>query len=651
METNLEKWRGKVEDAKAKLKVTRSAMDRREKLYRGAKDLMKPMVEEEDHERGPVRSRHVFNLIAENINSEIDINIPQPKVTAVRKQDEPLAKMIEDFVRSEIERMHMEEMNDQQERIVPVQGGGYWLIGWDNEKRTHSTVGEVFSEVRHPKQILPQPGVYTSIEDMAFIAMEVPKTKEEILRRYGLDLSGESESDMTVKSADGAETATDMVTQVIIYYRNKAGGIGRYSYVNEHELENIEDYGARQRRRCAKCGATEQGTERLEASMPTSAGERPEGARKHRMDECPYCGSRKWEVDTDDYRTLTEDYVVQVGSVEKVLPAYETVLDEFGQLIKGEPVKYPYYRSNMYPLILQRNISVFGQLLGESDVDLIEDQQNAVNWLNRKLDNRVHKAGTKISLPADVEITRERDDQEVIRLDRPEQAGQIGVFDFTGDLSQALAYRSEIYEEARRVLGITNSFQGREDTTATSGVAKQFAAQQSAGRLESKRRMKNAAYERIFELIFKTALANADEPRPMKWRENGQTVYGEFDPMAFYEQDDAGEWYVNDRFLFGTDSSTALASNRTGMWQETTAQYSAGTFGDPMQDDTRLLYWRIMEELHYPMAGMLVTEIKERQEQQAAMMAQQAMLQQPMEQPRTSISIEELAGQMQGGNA
>ena len=667
-------WQGKVQNAKTRMKNQRADMDERDMWYLGSEE-MKPVTEDEAERNGKLKPRHVFNIIAENIDSEIDVNIPQPKVTAVRKRDEPLAKMIEDYLRSELERLRMEEMNDQQERIVPVQGGSYWIVGWDNEQRTHTTVGEVYVEPRHPKQIIPQPGVYTGIEDMDYIAMEIPRTKEDIRRRYGVDLSDENESQADVRSSDGEDSAeTELVTQTIVYYRNAEGGIGRYSYVNDHELEDIEDYGARQRRRCSKCGAAEGSWPTAgavaavtgeeipeEAGLPglmsqlisgADAGPRTAEPVRHRRGECPFCGGRKWETDTDEFRTLDRDYVVTVGSEERILPAYEDEVDELGIVIGSHPVRYPYYRVDQYPIVLQKNISVFGELLGESDVDKIKDQQNTMNQINKVIVDRLFRAGTKISLPRDVEITREPENGEVIRLDDPSQAGQIGTFDFTGNLEYQMAFRAALYEEPRRVLGITNSFQGREDPTATSGVAKEFSAQQSAGRLESKRRMKNAAYERLFELIFKTALANADEPRPMKWRENGQTVYGLFDPMAFYDQDDAGEWYVNDRFLFSTDSAAALPANRNAMWREITSQFQAGTYGDPMQDDTRLLYWRTMEELHYPLAAAAVTAIQERIEQtrqamaeQQQMMAQQQAMQAPQQAPVQGIPIEQVLAQ------
>ena len=38
-----------------------------------------------------------------------------------------------------------------------------------------------------------------------------------------------------------------------------------------------------------------------------------------------------------------------------------------------EPARIPAYRPDRYPLVLQRSVSVYGQLLGNSDADLIKD--------------------------------------------------------------------------------------------------------------------------------------------------------------------------------------------------------------------------------------------------------------------------------------
>lgn len=633
----LEKWQAKVNADKVKLKLNREAIDEREQQYKG-EQYLKPVTAAQEKAWGSQRkkARHVFNVIAENIESEIDVNIPQPKVTAVRREDEPLAKIIEDFIRSEMDRINFEEMNDMQERTVPVQGGSFWMIGWDNAKRTHTTVGEVYVDMQHPKRVIPQHGVFTSIADMEHIAIEVPKTKEEIKRRYGVDVSDEGEDEPDIKSSDNDDAPTDMVTQTIIFYKNSEGGIGRYSYVGDNVLEDFENWNARQRRRCSKCGAPEEGAG-APMEQPTMSGEYPGTADVYSVPDdgtlaaapqmpkekgvCPYCGSKSWELMPDGYRTLSVDYVTK--GLNKTLPAFTRITDEFGNVYAGEQVLYPYYVPDIYPIVLQRNISVYGELLGESDVDKISDQQNLMNHINNKINDRMFKSGTKISLPSEVEINSDPEDGEVIRLEEPAQASMIKTFDFTGDLSPQLAYRATVYEEPRQILGITDSLQGRKDTTATSAIAKEFSAQQSAGRLESKRRLKNAAYARIFELIFKTALANMDEPRPIRKRENGKTVYRVFDPMDFYEMDDAGQWYVNDRFLFSTDSAAPLASNREAMWREISLQYDKGAYGNPGQDETRLLYWELMEELHYPLAASAKKAIKERIEKQADIIQQQ----------------------------
>ena len=104
---------------------------------------------------------------------------------------------------------------------------------------------------------------------------------------------------------------------------------------------------------------------------------------------------------------------------------------------------------------------------------------------------------------------------KVIRPGNAATKALIDVYDLQGNVEQDMVYLSQVYEEARQIIGITDSFQGRTDRTATSGKAKEFAAAQSAGRLESKRVMKDAAYAALFEAMFKFKLAYTDEPRPV----------------------------------------------------------------------------------------------------------------------------------------
>lgn len=228
-------------------------MDERERLYQGSRYIF-PLVNK--YRPSNAKTPHVRNICSELIEAQVDSNIPSPKVTAVHEKDEPLAKIIEDMLRNEMDRLPFAEINDLMERIVPIQGGGAYLVEWDNTARTHTTIGELNVVPIHPRQMVPQDGVYSGIEDMDYIILKMPQTQEYIYRRYGKDVSFEGEAEPDIKGGDGS-TAEDMVTQYIAYYRNDAGGIGMYSWCGDVELEDLEDYQARRLRRCAVCGQLE----------------------------------------------------------------------------------------------------------------------------------------------------------------------------------------------------------------------------------------------------------------------------------------------------------------------------------------------------------------------------------------------------------
>ena len=661
----LRMWQERLDRNESQYDGELSRMDARERQYAGGKDI-RPMVKLDRMHKTP----HVRNISAELVEAQVNSSIPQPKVTARREKDQRLANIIEDMLRNELDRMNFEQINDMMERTVPIQGGGIYLLEWDNTMRTHTTIGELTISAMHPKQVIPQDGVYTGIEDMDYIFLKVPQTKEYIFRRYGVDVSGESESDPDVKSADGETAADDMVTQVMAFYRNDSGGIGLYSWVNNTELEDLEDYQARRLRRCKVCGAVEPmdaqpAEERVMedgrlpgmpdlAEMAAEAAEEDEDQDDLDLEEdrrempaggggrtvCPYCGSDEWEDQEEEYQEVWFDIQRSDGSViqgQHVEPMVsETEVDESGQpLVYREvvPTKVPFYKPNIYPVILQKNVSVYGRFLGDSDLDKIESQQNTTNRIEAKIIEKLVKSGSYITLPDDASIRVDSEDMKIIRPGSASNKALIDVYDMQANVEYDLAYLAQVYEEARQEIGITDSFQGRQDSTATSGKAKEFAAAQSAGRLESKRIMKDAAYAALFEAMFKFKLAYADEPRPVVSRDmNGNPLYETFNKYDFLEQDDAGNWYWNDNFIFGCDTSAPLANNREAMWQETRMNLQTGAFGDPASLDTLILFWTKMDMLHYPGAGetkrYLEEKLRAQQEQQQAMMAMAARQQQ-----------------------
>ncbi len=638
----LDQWRSRLSAQETAYAEEIAKMENRELLYSGSRELTSIVIGDSKTE-----AVHVRNIIAECIEGQVDANVPQPKVRAMRKEDEPLADLIEAMIRNELDRMPFEVMNDMMARTVPIQGGGLWLCEWDNTARTHVTIGEMCVSTLHPKQVIPQDGVYDKIEDMDYIFVKLPQTKEYIQRRYGANVEDEAESEPEIKGLDSDDEADGMVTQYVAYYRNDTGGIGIFSWVNDTVLEDLEDYQTRRLRRCVKCGAVEPaGVEPLEEQTVdgTKPGEQDTAERYERRSvhdrrvpygmtddtgipddkasvqpkrngACVYCGSTKFEESEEEFEEL-----------------YNPVIRSFGEpipgadMMTGEPTRIPYYKPNIYPAVLQRNVSVFGRFLGESDVDKLTDQQNTTNIIHGNIIDKLLAAGSYLTLPIRATTKQDASRKKVVYIENPAEKQMIDVLDMAEDIAPDMAYLNQVYEEARQAIGITDSFQGRRDQTATSGKAKEFAAAQSAGRLESKRVMKDAAFAALFEAMFKFKLAYADEARPVVSNDiEGHAQYKDFNRYDFLKQDDAGEWYWNDRFLFSCDRSAPLASNREAMWQETLMNFKSGTFGDPTNPQTLLLYWIKMERLHYPDARETKKHIEKiLQQQQAQMQAQMA---------------------------
>lgn len=658
-------WQQRLADANAAQAAEQKLMNEREKLYAGDREL-RPLVEGDHQQDGDWKhTSHVRNIVFENVESQISTSIPQPKVTPRRKKDEHLARIIEHFLRNELDRLPFEKLNDMAERTVPIQGGCAFLVEWDDSAKTQFTNGELKVSLIHPKQLGPQPAVYTSVDDMDWVIVKLPTTKAAVWRKYGKRVEDEYESEGDLRSVEGEMLSEDAVTEYIGFERNDEGGIDRYAWVNDVELEDLKNYQARHQQVCTKCGKPrpmpgqliyrqqphpagnllpnlQSGTmpddliSRLGGAetAPMIAGAEtapmqrtaPQEPEKYTGGACPWCGEDKWTSAESDFEQIMEPMQTKGGVI---IPGPRSTINEDGEAVI-DATKVPFYRPDVYPLVLQKSVSIYGKLLGNSDVDVMRDQQNTTNRMSQKIIDRLVKAGTRVTLPDRADFRVDPEDSERWYIGDPVDKNLIGVYDFSGNLQFEMAYLSEVYEEARQQIGITKSFQGREDSTAVSGKAKQFAAAQSAGRLESKRVMKNAAYADLFELMFKFALAYADEPREIHYEgQGGETVYEEFNRYDFLEQRKDGSWYWNDDFLFSVDTSSLNENNREAMWDQCRNNLMAGAYGDPKATKTLIRYWTMMEQLHYPRATETLNFLKEQEkeeQQQAAQM--QAVMQQ-----------------------
>lgn len=634
----LDHWQERYRLSEAAYADEKERMQRREDIVDGSHVIMRP-----DGTAAKAKATHVRNVAFEVVESQVDSNIPKPKVTAVREEDEPLAKIAEDMLRNLLDRLPMERINDEAERITPTQGGMALLLEWFTQARGRGWMGDLKLTLLHPRKVVPQDGI-DQVADMDYLFVDEYVTKKQVKRRFGVDVSNENEEDPELRGAGANSTTDELVTLHTAYYRNDKGGIGRFRWVNDVVCEDLEDYQTRRVQVCAKCGAVGDGV------------------------QCPYCGSKRFEEQLQEYEELTEDLVTSMGNR---IPAMSQARDENGQPVFRdveqaalmepmgggnllmdqmtpagampvgvytvsrepvmEPTKIPYYKPDVFPVVLRKNVSKSGRFLGGSDIDAIEDQQNTLNKLSTKINRKVLGGGSIITKKKSMNLTVTDEDNVVVEVDGPADIECFQVRNTQVDVNSDLALRAMIYEEAKETIGITDSFQGRKDPTATSGKAKEFAAAQAAGRLESKRTMKNAQYQDLFELMFKFLLAYCDEPRPVvAYNEQGQKEYKLFDRHDFLYQDEAGNWLYNTDFLFSCDTSAPLASNREAMWQETRMNFQQGAFGVPKELATLVRFWTIMEQLHYPTAAQMKKDLQTELEQQREQQAQAAALQAAM---------------------
>lgn len=617
----LDYWKTVVRRDEAAWAVERDKMDWREEQYEGSHKL-KPTVAAEERIAEELRCYHVRNVIAENIETMVDSRIPKPKVIPLRKENEHLARTLEHMLAFYTRRRHCRILNDLSERMTPIQGGCAYLVEWDNTIKTSDGMGDVTITLLHPKQLIPQAGIYTDIEDMDHICVKLAYTRQQVRRRFGVDVSGAIEEDPEARGRDeetGSEA--DLVTVMLLYYRNERGGIGMMAWADDTILADLDDYQARRLRRCKQCGALDSYTE------PALDAEREElelsGQEEKGPHRCLWCEGTEFTDETvDEEAVMTPKVLLTSLGQEIELKGAKAWTDEKGRL-RMEPESFiPYYKPNRFPVILQKNISKFGQLLGESDVDKMEDQQNTIKRLDKKILDRIVKSGTKIGLPPDVNIETSTEDQEVFRFKDPAKAAQIRTYEFTGDISAERNMTDRVYEEARQGAGITDSMQGRRDPTATSGAAKEFAAGKSEGRMQSRRVMKQEAWARIYEMIAKLMIAYADEPRRIRVESQaGETEYEEFRKEMFLQIDDKMQIYYEDGFIFETDDATSLADNREAMWQELNRAFSSRTLGDPASVQTLVLYWGLMEEQGYPGAASIREKLEQQMEQMQAQAA------------------------------
>ena len=221
-------WMEKLQKVLSHHQAERQQMDGRERLYRGTKQIDGRLPGTVARKPATVTRNIVFELI----ESQIDANIPQPKVSALCADCEEKALAVENFLKAELQRLPMERLNDEQERTVPLQGGSWFLLEWDSK----APEGQALCvSILHPKDVLVQPGV-VEIDEADYVFVLRRRTREQLFRQYGVWVAESN----ALKSYEGGQT--DMITHVTVYYKDNSGRIGLFAFAGDEVLQDLPDY-------------------------------------------------------------------------------------------------------------------------------------------------------------------------------------------------------------------------------------------------------------------------------------------------------------------------------------------------------------------------------------------------------------------------
>lgn len=551
----LDKWRELFTTAQAHRATMDYKFNMRRDQYKGTSHLYK-----QDGTKYKKRADVVRKVAFEFVNTQVDNELPYPKVIARDARFVDAAKTVEEYLKSEMERLEIEQINDVAEREVGIQGNYWYLIEWDNSQSTPLTFGELTIRGYTVDDVWVQPGV-TNVDDAEYVFTADTISINKLKKLYKVKED--------IPENAGIKGMCKMITG---YYFSDRGFLSKIAWVDDVLVFHDEDYEVRKVRKCQACNTL----------VPQA-------------DECPVCKGTNIKTETLEEEILTEDLVnLDTGEVD---------------LKKGTAIKW--YNPRTLPIVNRINVSNSDSIYGVSDVDIVAEHQNSLSRILSKMYENVMKGGSIVTTPADTQIPNNDDTLKRVVLEDPRLKEAFGVFNVQASIQQEDILAGRIYGVSRDEIGITDSYQGKRDPTAESGKAKEISAAQAAGRLESKRRMKAAAFGRIYERMFKLLLANCDEPRTYtRIKNDGLVEEGQFHRYLFLEVNPkTGETYYNDRFIFGTDNASVLGTQRELMWQETRNNFVSGSFGNPQDPMVIRMYWDLMRQLGYPKAESVLANI------------------------------------------
>ena len=537
----LEKFKELYESALIYAEGNRDRLNRHMEQYLGSDEI------DGSSERASV----VRNITYEVIESEINADIPVPKVdtSCYSSERERNARAIERLSSALRSRLPFEELNDRDERYTYIYGGSIFYVEWDNTQTDSAGEGSVRVHLLSPLDFIPQPSM-DSIEDMEYCFLRFTTTRGELISKYS---ATEEETKLAECEymADAGDSLGDTVSVIVCFYKDENGRVGKLVFSGDLPLLDMPDYYKRKSSFCKRCG------------------------KQIALCEC-------------------ESPIISYVDVEQ-----ETVLQG-----SGESIDVAYYVPDCFPIVVRKNTISDMTLYGGSDCERIRPQQQAINKVESRILQKLLRSGVTPIMPEGTSVTLSNAIFGQIIKSRPgESISNYGKIDTTPDISQDILEADRLYDQAKRVLGISDALQGLDAETSESGYARQLKISRASSRLETKKRMKNLAYCRLYEIIFKHYLAFADEPRRFAFRDTyGKIHFSEFNRYDFIEQDKGGNYYYDDSYLFTVDNNANAQYEIESLWETNLQNLERGTLGDKNDPKTLMRYWQLQDKAHFPHA-------------------------------------------------
>lgn len=593
-------------------KFDKDKYDKFELAYRGTQ---KTTANVNSTRNAPVKKTNVVrNIIFELIESQINTDVPEPQVISRKPGFQDQAKMIEEKIKSDLFYLNADTMSDILERTTYTNGVGIVMLHWDINKGNHNELGEKTFVNKHPKQLVPQPGVY-EFEDMDYFFFAGVATKDYLYKKYGIDVDAESLRfpEMNEITSDGGNivgddgisaTSTDeLADEIICFFKDDDGEVGKIVWVGDTIVDFQPLYFYPRSKKCLACG---------ESSAQDA-------------EVCDYCNSKRLQLEISTYEIIETDmelspisYRSKEKKVENDKILREPTIkvsdkENIKERIVPAGTKIRRYAPKEFPVIKRINIPLAFSFRGISDVEIILTLQESLKKVISRIEEKILLAPAIIGKPRSLNKEISNTIYEVFE-GKIADIGSIVKHDLQANISQDIAYAATLYEYAKSTVGVTDSFQGKYDPSARTGRAKQVQVQQSAGRLESKYKNKHVFYSRLFRMMYFFDLVFSQEVRPFFTQDiMGRITYKEFNKYDLLCQDDAGEWYYNTDFIFKSRVSSQIPADDISIMSNSMEMVGAGLL-QPEQ------FWMIMDDINHPLADKILEQIRTGSDQKVEMM-------------------------------